>query len=137
MLIRAKLWCQLGGLDERYFFFFEETDFCLRARRAGFDVMHLPQVEVWHEQGKSAKQVPIPARVEYWRSRYLYFALNHPASTQRWLQIGLRTKLLANGIAANFLKCGGSEKWRQAAELNAALRRWHRESCPSEPGLPR
>ena len=65
MLIRAELWRELGGFDERYFFFFEETDFCLQARRRGWQVFHLPQVQVWHEQGKeSAKpEVPVPVRI--------------------------------------------------------------------------
>ena len=35
LLIRKEVWDKLGGLDERYFFFFEETDFCLQARRRG------------------------------------------------------------------------------------------------------
>ncbi len=32
MLIRRRVWDEIGGFDERYFFFFEETDFCLQAR---------------------------------------------------------------------------------------------------------
>ena len=36
MLIRREAWEALGGLDERYFFFLEETDFCLQARRRGW-----------------------------------------------------------------------------------------------------
>jgi len=137
MLIRGSLWRQLGGLDERYFFFLEETDFCLRAKKAGFAVVHLPQVEVWHHQGQSAKQVPLPARIEYWRSRYQYFELHHSPAVQRALRWGLQLKLWTNGATAALLKSAGSEKWRNAWQVNAALRQWHRHHCPPEPGLPR
>src|SRR5215471_19234668 len=43
MLIRKSVWDALGALDERFFFFFEETDFCLQVRRKNLRVMHLPQ----------------------------------------------------------------------------------------------
>jgi GT2 family glycosyltransferase len=35
-LVRREVWEKLGGMDEEFFFFLEETDFCLRARREGF-----------------------------------------------------------------------------------------------------
>ncbi|HZQ45573.1 MAG TPA: glycosyltransferase family 2 protein [Verrucomicrobiae bacterium] len=140
MLIRFDAWQKIGGLDERYFFFLEETDFCLAVRRAGWKIFHLPQVEVWHEQGKSAKQTPAPARIEYWRSRYLYFAKNHTPSTCKMLRTGLRLKLMANGIS-NFLLMlltfGRHQRSRSAWAMSSTVRRWHKQGCPLEWGLPR
>ena len=138
MLIRAEVWRALGGFDERYFFFFEETDFCLAARRAGWKVFHLPQVEVWHEQGQSAKRTPTPARIEYWRSRYLYFAKNHSALTCAGLRAGLWIKLLANWLSSGLLTLvsgGRSAGWREAWRVNSGLWRWHLRGCPQEGGL--
>src|SRR6266567_7256857 len=89
LLTRKRLWDSLGGLDERFFFFLEETDFCFAARRAGAKVMHLPQVQVWHGQGQSAKQMPAAARIEYWRSRYSYFQKHRPRSVRLVLRVGL------------------------------------------------
>lgn len=140
MLVRGDAWGQLGGLDERYFFFLEETDFCLAARRAGRKVFHLPQVEVWHEQGKSAKRTPLPARIEYWRSRYLYFEKNYPPSTAAKLRAGLRLKLWINALSTGFmllLTFGRNARWRDRWQVNSALRNWHRQGCPPEGGLPR
>ena len=93
MLIRKSVWNDLGGLDERFFFFFEETDFCRQARRKGFRVVHLPEVRVWHGQGQTAKQVSVGARIEYWRSRYLYFAKNHRELSRVILAVGLWLRL--------------------------------------------
>lgn len=140
MLIRGQAWRTAGGLDERYFFFLEETDFCLAVKRAGGKVYHLPQVEVWHEQGKSAKQTPAPARIEYWRSRYAYFAKNHSAIIGVLLRAGLWVKLLANWVSSGLLMAltfGQSERWRGAWRTNAALLEWHLKGCPKEAGLPR
>ena len=121
-----------------YFFFFEETDFCLQARRRGWKIFHLPQVKVWHGQGKSAGQVHVPARIEYWRSRYAYFAKNHSAPVRVFLRLGLGARLLANWLSSGLLFLAGrSVRWRNAWQVNNALLRWHLKSCPDEAGLPR
>jgi N-acetylglucosaminyl-diphospho-decaprenol L-rhamnosyltransferase len=57
-----------GLLDERFFLYSEETDWCLRIRRAGWQIRHLPVMEVTHHEGPVT-----PARVaEECRSRVLY-----------------------------------------------------------------
>jgi GT2 family glycosyltransferase len=64
-------------MDEKYFLYFEETDFCRRARNAGWQVWHVPASRVVHLEGQSTgvtganlSQKPRP---EYWfdsRARY-------------------------------------------------------------------
>ncbi|MBP5566398.1 MAG: glycosyltransferase family 2 protein [Bacteroidales bacterium] len=51
LLIRASLWKQLGGLDDRYFAHMEEIDLCWRAQLAGWKVNVVPQSVVWHLGG--------------------------------------------------------------------------------------
>ena len=51
LLIRASLWKQLGGLDDRFFAHMEEIDLCWRAQRAGWKVNVVPQSVVWHLGG--------------------------------------------------------------------------------------
>lgn len=140
MLIRQSAWVRLGGLDERYFFFFEETDFCLQVHRNNFRVMHLPQVRVLHGQGQTAKQVSAAARVEYWRSRYLYFAKNYGPSTRFVLLIGLLVRLLVDWLTAlllTVLTVGGNLRWCSRLKVCTALVGWHLRGCPPETGLPR
>lgn len=140
MMIRRELWDLLGGLDERFFFFVEETDFCFQARRAGWSTMHLPQVFVTHGSGQSAKQVLPAARVEYWRSRYAYFRKNHGPLTCLMLRVGLGVRLLVDWVAALLAACftsGRSERWRNRFEVCSVLFRWHLQGCPSDTGLPR
>jgi N-acetylglucosaminyl-diphospho-decaprenol L-rhamnosyltransferase len=79
MMIRAAVLDAIGGLDERYFLYFEETDFCLRARRAGFATWYVPQSRVMHIGGQSTgvtERNTAPKRLPaYWfDSRRRYFA---------------------------------------------------------------
>jgi GT2 family glycosyltransferase len=140
MLIRKSAWDLLGGLDERFFFFFEETDFCLQARRKNFHVMHLPQVRVWHDQGQTAKQVSAAARIEYWRSRYAYFYKNHGLVTRLVLRVGLLARLAVDWLAALLILCftlGKNSRWHSRWQVCSALAGWHLRGCPPTDGLPR
>jgi GT2 family glycosyltransferase len=140
MLIRKTVWDSLGGLDERFFFFFEETDFCRQARRKGFRVMHLPQVRVWHGQGQTAKQVSSAARVEYWRSRYAYFKKNYGVGARLVLAAGLWLRLGADWLAAlvlTLLTLGRNRRWRSRLTVCSALIGWHLRGCSAAGGLPR
>jgi len=140
MLVRKSIWDALGGLDERFFFFLEETDFCLQVRQQNLRVMHLPQIRVWHGQGQTAKQVSVGARIEYWRSRYIYFAKNHHQSTRLILIAGLMVRLLFDWFAAfllTILTFGQNARWRSRLRVCTALVIWHLRGCPAKSGLPR
>lgn len=45
---------QVGGLDEQFFMYFEETDWCLRARKAGLEVWYCAETEIVHLEGQAA-----------------------------------------------------------------------------------
>jgi GT2 family glycosyltransferase len=78
MMIRPEVFAAIGGLDENYFLYFEETDFCRRAREAGFPTWYVPESRVMHIGGQSTavtdlKRKRLPA---YWfESRRRYFAV--------------------------------------------------------------
>jgi GT2 family glycosyltransferase len=55
MLIRAQVFRDIGLVDERFFVFYEEIDFCLRAQAAGWDIALIPSVHIHHEGGTSTK----------------------------------------------------------------------------------
>jgi GT2 family glycosyltransferase len=140
LLTRRSLWEKIGGLDERYFFFLEETDYCLQARQLGFKVVHLPEVLVWHGQGQTARKTHIPARIEYWRSRYAYFQKNKGTASTLLLAAGLLARvsgnILANGLGI-VMTLGLAAKPRRKVSEQFALLAWHLRGCPEEAGLPR
>ena len=55
MMIRRSAFDAVGGLDDRYFLYFEETDFCYRALRLGFETWYVPASRVMHIAGQSTK----------------------------------------------------------------------------------
>lgn len=68
--------------DEGYFLYYEETDFCLHARRSGWECWYVPDAVVMHIAGQSTgvtgKQVKLRRLPSYWfHSRQRYFAKNH------------------------------------------------------------
>ena len=56
-LIRRSLIKDIGGLDERYFIWFEEVDYCKQAIQRGWEVVYEPSVYVIHHGGTSFAQV--------------------------------------------------------------------------------
>lgn len=57
LLLPAALFKKLGGFDERFFMYFEDTDLCKRIHAANLDVVYLPSATVIHHHGRaSAKQ---------------------------------------------------------------------------------
>lgn len=56
-LIRREVIEAIGGLDERYFIWFEEVDYCKQAKEHGWDVCYIPAVRITHHGGQSFGQV--------------------------------------------------------------------------------
>lgn len=48
-LIKASVVQQIGLIDARYFAYFEENDWCIRAKRAGFSIVYVPEAHLWHK----------------------------------------------------------------------------------------
>jgi GT2 family glycosyltransferase len=76
MVVRMDAVRRVGGLDEDYFFFLEETDWCLRMKRTGMRVVVVPEARIIHHQGKTAKRYPLRAKVEYYRSLVTFMEKN-------------------------------------------------------------
>jgi len=138
MMVRRDMVEQVGLLDEDYFLFFEETDWCYRAKKAGWKIYHVPQAEIYHFQGRSAEREKKGARVEYYRSRYLFFKKNR--GNLQWsvlltgLIIRLWVELISMSVVCLFTLCL-VKKWRSKLSIYAYLFWWHLRGCSREMGL--
>ncbi len=74
LLHRRSLVEDIGELDEHYFMYIEDIDFCLRASRAGWKVHYHPGLRVRHHIGGSSRQVPFSMIVELHKSIWRYYA---------------------------------------------------------------
>jgi len=138
MLVRREAVDIVGFLDEDYFFFFEETDWCMRMQRAGWKVVFDPQHSIFHLQGKSAAAVNVRARIEYWRSRYTYFRKHFGLVSRYFLQIGLIIRLLIDICLTAAAKTGShftGASPNQKLDVYIAILQWHIKGCPADGGL--
>lgn len=126
---------RIGALSEEFFFFLEETDWCWRARQAGFRVVHLPEAAVMHVSGASSKRKhPASTRIEYHRSLYR-FLLKYRGLTPTAAVFALRVAKLVLYTAAVAPLALLSRHYRQRLAEHLQVLAWHLRGCPEAVGL--
>jgi N-acetylglucosaminyl-diphospho-decaprenol L-rhamnosyltransferase len=89
MLVRAATIQDVGKMDEDYFFYSEETDWCFRIKKKNWKVWYLASVEMFHLGGGSTKRGSIVQLVSLYQSKLLYFKKNHGNFVTTLLRVGL------------------------------------------------
>lgn len=128
----------VGPLDERFFFFFEETDWCRRIHQHNLRVLHVPFVRFIHLQGKAANKAPIRARIQFHYSRLLYFQKHHGTTAARILRYGMTVRCGISAFLvsiATLLTAGRHTRTRMRAHLYAHLFMWYISGCSPHKGL--
>ncbi|MEW5988582.1 MAG: glycosyltransferase family 2 protein [Chloroflexota bacterium] len=102
LLVRREVLEQVGRLDEGYFMYSEELDWCRRIKAAGWRVVYLPTAQVIHHVGKSSDQAVTARHVHFQRAKLRYFRKYHgrPAA------IALRAFLLFSYLWQMLLEAG-------------------------------
>ena len=77
LLMRREAVEAVGGLDEGYFMYSEEPDWCMRIRRAGWETWYTPAAEALHHGGQSTRQVRDPMFRALYASKVRYFRVHH------------------------------------------------------------
>ena len=118
LMVRREVFETVGLMDEGYFLYFEETDLCRRARRAGWPIWHVPASRVVHLEGQSTgvtgANLSEKPRPRYWfDSRARYFR-KHLGATL--------------ALVADLIFIVGFGSWR-------IQRRLRRKPDPDPPGL--
>jgi N-acetylglucosaminyl-diphospho-decaprenol L-rhamnosyltransferase len=73
LLLRRTLYDQIGGLDEGYFMYFEEVDWCWRARAAGWRALYVGSAHIVHYGGRSSEQAPARTHIAFQQSKLRFF----------------------------------------------------------------
>ena len=113
ILLRRAVIEQVGTLDANFFIYWEETEWCIRASRGGWQVFHVPQAKIWHK-GVQRDYQPKPSFTYYGTRNHLLTLSKHKAPLGvrlfTWMQI-LRT------LVSWTLK----PKWRNRREHRNAM----------------
>ena len=88
LLHRREVVTDIGPLDERFFMYCEDVDFCLRARRRGWAVRYHPGARVLHHIAGSSRLRPFRMVVERHRSMWRYYAKHFQRNALKDLAVG-------------------------------------------------
>ncbi len=133
MFVRRSDFESLGGLDERYFFFLEETDFCVRAWKADRRVVLMPDASVVHLQGRTVRKSWIAGRIEYNISLSKFIRKHH--SGLYYMAFAVVRFLKALAVALVLPLALGGEKTRMKHRYHVMLVMWYLKGCPDTGGL--
>jgi N-acetylglucosaminyl-diphospho-decaprenol L-rhamnosyltransferase len=128
-----------GGFDEDFFFYFEETEWCLRLHRKGWGIWLLPAVKVLHGKGESTRPLRLNAQLEMLHSRLLYYRKAFPFRMAALLTVWRVLRLLLNTLSASLgvlLTVGLAAGVRRKAVAYLSQMAWLLRGCPESWGLP-
>lgn len=112
MMIKKEVFEKIGLFDERYFLYYEDADFCFRAKKVGFKIMYIPEAVVYHENAQSTGLGSSLQDYYITRNRMLFAAKFLPFRTKfalfrealRNLNINARRKALFDFMIGNLGK---------------------------------
>jgi GT2 family glycosyltransferase len=102
LLVRHEAIAEVGGLNEAYFMYSEEVDWCYSMACAGWEVWYQPAAEIVHLQGGSSRHRQRRREADLYRSRVRFFRLHYGERTARLLQWQMyaltAVKIVAHGL---------------------------------------
>ena len=85
LLIKPSVINKIGLLDKAFFCIFEDADWCLKAKKAGYPVLYVPQSIIYHKQSQSLVD---PAKTYYYTRNLFWFEFRHANRLQLILFLG-------------------------------------------------
>jgi len=118
MIARREALESAGFMDERFFIYSEEPDLCLRMKRAGWQVMHLPSMTIVHHADKGGVRPKMSAQDAFARMQHAHkhFSPPHRVAYAGALGLGYAVRMVAGGGDA------ADPKRSRRAAARAALR---------------
>jgi N-acetylglucosaminyl-diphospho-decaprenol L-rhamnosyltransferase len=104
MLIKREAIQDVGILDEDFFFYSEEVDWCFRAKEKGWKIWFNPEVKVIHNLGQSAHKNPERSLFYLYRGKILFFYKHHSKFKARILRAIISLVLFVKGCTFNIFE---------------------------------
>jgi GT2 family glycosyltransferase len=100
ILTRRAVLEQVGLLDEAFFMYAEEVDWCYRVQRAGWAIWQQPAAQVTHVGGASTSQFRARMQIALYDSRLRFFRKHYPPRALRWHRLIIAAGMLRAGLRA-------------------------------------
>jgi GT2 family glycosyltransferase len=114
LMIRGEVVDKIGMLDERFFMYGEELDWCFRTKKDKWKVMYYPEAEIIHYKGECSKSNSRKAAFEFYRSMYLFhrkhFADNYNPILNGIICVGIFLKAFSSWRSFLFSTKVGSKR---------------------------
>lgn len=126
LLARAEAVAQVGLLDERFFMYSEEMDWCRRMRFAGWEIWYTPDVRVVHLGGGSAARFSYAQLSRLYRSKAVYAEKHFGRVMGKAVSLSFRVSAVVKALRSGAQAVGGlsGARARATAFAQAALRPW-------------
>jgi len=127
LMVRREAMDKVGLLDENFFIYAEDKDWCRRFRTAGWDVVFFPYAEVIHYAGKSAAAAPVRFLIERLKSNSYYWGKYHSRPAQIMYSGLLLLHYLIRtlgALVASIVKPSQKLKYLSQLQGNAACSHW-------------
>ncbi|MEW6328442.1 MAG: glycosyltransferase family 2 protein [Thermodesulfobacteriota bacterium] len=132
LLVRKQAIDEVGMFDERYFFFFEETDWALHMKNAGWEIYYVPSAFIYHLQGQSIGR-DVRSRIEFYRSRYQFFRKWRSRGYYQLIFFVIFIRTIINWLLTSFgnlVTLFTNKNLRDKWVVNSRLVLWHLNGCP-------
>ncbi|MFC1596254.1 glycosyltransferase family 2 protein [Candidatus Margulisiibacteriota bacterium] len=106
LLVPKSVIDRVGLLDEDFFMYWEDADWCKRIKDAGYKIVWLPTAEIYHHAGQSSKQVRVRSIIEFNKSVYKYYKKHYDRQNiilNIFVVLGLTIRVLAK-LVYSYLK---------------------------------
>jgi GT2 family glycosyltransferase len=101
--VKKELFEAIGLLEEKFFLIWEESDFCARAQKQGFEIWTVPSAKIWHKVSASFTGKP-HLQYYWWRNRLLWIERNCSKKELFALYKNLLLKEITHTFKIRFLK---------------------------------
>jgi GT2 family glycosyltransferase len=132
LMVRMATMDAVGLFDERYHFFFEETDLAYQMQRAGWKVLHVPTAFIYHLQGQSIGH-NLRSRIEFYRSRYQFFRKWKSRPYYLTVRVVIVLRLILDWLLTSvgmIVTLGLVQELRDKWGVYGRLLLWHLRGCP-------
>lgn len=113
LLVRRDVWEKVGLLDDKFFMYYEETQWCVRAGRHGFKIVHIPSAMMWHKISPEERMAS-PNTYYYMTRNRLLFLKDAQVSIGTWIST-------AAELGRTFLSWTLRPKWQNRRHLRGIM----------------